>query len=81
MGKHKHSKVKVVLNISGGTEIHAIPKAWDEWIPIVRKKYGKKNKHSKIMRFLNISCEAETHTIPKPRNERIPILRDKYGKT
>ena len=30
MGQHKHLKVKVVLNISGDTEIHAIPKAWDE---------------------------------------------------
>ena len=40
MGKHKHSKVKGFLNIS--LEIHAIPEAWDDWIPIVWKKYGKK---------------------------------------
>ena len=48
MGKHKHLKVKVVLNISGDTEIHAIPKAWDEWIPIVREKYGKNTNIPKL---------------------------------
>ena len=39
----KHSKVKGFLNISRKAEIHAISKAWDERIPIVLKKYGKKN--------------------------------------
>ena len=39
MGKHKHSKVNVFLNILRETEIHAIPKAWAERIPIVWKKY------------------------------------------
>ena len=38
MVKQKHSKVKGFLNILGEAEIYAIPKAWDEWIPI---SYGK----------------------------------------
>ena len=42
MGKHKYSKVKGFLNILRETEIHAIPKASHEWIPIAREKYGKK---------------------------------------
>ena len=42
IGKHKHSKVKDFSNILRETEIHAVPKALDEWISIVRKKYGKK---------------------------------------
>ena len=42
MEKCKHSKVKGFLNISRETRIHAVPKVWDEWIPIVRKKYGDK---------------------------------------
>ena len=51
----------------------------DEWIPIVREKYGKKTFQNH--EFLNISCEAEIQTISKPQNEWIPILRKKYGKT
>ena len=35
-----HSKVKGFLHISRETEIQAIPKPWDEWIPILRNKYG-----------------------------------------
>ena len=42
MEKHKHSKVKGFLNISCEPKIHAIPKAWDESVLIVQKKYGKK---------------------------------------
>ena len=42
MGKQKHSKVKNFLNTSRKTKIHAIPKAWDKWISIVWKTYGKK---------------------------------------
>ena len=34
MAKQKHSKIKDFLNLSREAEIHAIPKAWDEWIPI-----------------------------------------------
>ena len=34
MEKHKHSKVKGFLHILHETEIHAIPKAWNELIPI-----------------------------------------------
>ena len=30
------------LNISGETEIHAISKTWEKWIPIIQEKYGKK---------------------------------------
>ena len=48
MGKHKHSKVKGFWNISRETEIHAIPKAWDELIPIKRKKYGEKTNMTKL---------------------------------
>ena len=33
-----HSKVKGFLHISRETEIQAIPKPWDEWIPIWRNK-------------------------------------------
>ena len=28
-------------NILGEAEIHAIPKIWEKWIPIVREKYEK----------------------------------------
>ena len=38
--KSKHSKVS---NILGEVEIHTIPKMWEKWIPIVRKKYEKTN--------------------------------------
>ena len=69
MGKHKHSKVKVFLNILREREISANPKACDELIPIAREKNMGKNKHSKILWLLNISREAENCTIPKPRDE------------
>ena len=42
MGKHKHFKFMVFLNISDEAEIHTIPKTWEKWIPIIREKYGKK---------------------------------------
>ena len=42
MGKHKHFKFMVLLNISDEAEIHTIPKTWEKWIPIIREKYGKK---------------------------------------
>ena len=79
MGKHKHSEVKGFLNIFHEAEIHAIPKASDEWIPIVPEKYGKKQIYQNG--FLDILCEAEIHRNPKPRNEWIPTLRNKFGKT
>ena len=41
MGKHKQFKVKGFLNFSYKAEIHTVPKTWEKWIPIVRKKYGK----------------------------------------
>ena len=41
MKKHKHSKVICFLHISREAEIHAIPKRWDEWIPILYNKHGK----------------------------------------
>ena len=42
MGKHKHSKVKVFLNILREREISANPKACDELIPIAREKIWEK---------------------------------------
>ena len=48
MEKHKHSKVKGFLHILGETEIHAILKPWDEWIPILWNKYGKAQAISKF---------------------------------
>ena len=41
MGKHKHFKIKGFLFFSLEAEIHAVPKTWEKWISIVRKKYGK----------------------------------------
>ena len=41
MGKHKHFKIKGFLFFSLEAEIHAVPKTWERWISIVRKKYGK----------------------------------------
>ena len=41
MGKHKYAKVKGFLNFLYEAEIHAVPKTWQKWISIVRKKYGK----------------------------------------
>ena len=32
------------LNILVEAEIHTIPKTWEKWISIVRKKYGKTQK-------------------------------------
>ena len=55
MEKHKHSNVKSSFHNLSRAEIHAIPKAWNEWISIVRQKYGKKQ----ILQnydFLNITC-------------------------
>ena len=36
--KCKYSKAK---HLSGEAEIHKIAKAWENWIQIVREKYGK----------------------------------------
>ena len=80
IAKQKHSKIKGFLNISREAEIHAILKAWDEWVLIVWEKYGEKQTFQNY-ELLNISCEAEIHAIPKPRDEWISILRNKYGKT
>ena len=51
MAKQKHSKIKGFLNLPREAEIHAIPKAWDEWIPIEHGRSKGKNKHSKIMGY------------------------------
>ena len=48
MAKLKHSKVKRFLNISREAEIHAIPKAWHDWNPIVWEKYGEKTNIPKL---------------------------------
>ena len=80
IAKQKRLKIKGFLNISREAEIHAILKAWDEWIPKVWEKYGEKQTFQNY-ELLNIFCEAEIHAIPKPRDEWIPILRNKYGKT
>ena len=44
MEKHKGCKVKGFLNILREAEIHAIPKSWDERIPMLREKYEKTQK-------------------------------------
>ena len=41
MRKYKHSRIKGVLNISREVEIHAIPKAWNEWITMAQEKYDR----------------------------------------
>ena len=41
MGKHKHFKFMVFLNILGKAEIHKIPKRWEKWISLVWEKHGK----------------------------------------
>ena len=41
MGKRKYFKVKGFLNFWHEAEIHAVPKLWEKWISMVRKKYGK----------------------------------------
>ena len=42
MRKYKHWKIKNVLNISREVEIHAVPKAWNEWVTMAQEKYDKK---------------------------------------
>ena len=42
MRKHKHFKVTCFWNFSLDAEIHAVLKAWENWISIIREKYGKK---------------------------------------
>ena len=62
------------LNIFGEAEINTISKTWDNWIPIIREKYGK-NKYSKVKGFSNILDETEILTIPKVWEKLIPIAR------
>ena len=38
----EHFKYMGFSNIFGETEIHATPKTWEKWIPIIREKYGKR---------------------------------------
>ena len=64
MEKHKHFKVKSFWNFLLEAEIHAVPKIWEKWIPIIRKSM-RKQKHFKFMGFLHILDEAEIHTIPR----------------
>ena len=52
------------LNSFGEAEINTISKKWDNWIPIIRKKYGQ-NKYSKVKGFSNILDEADILRIPK----------------
>ena len=40
--ENKYVKFMGSLNISGGAEIHIIPKTWETWIHIIREKYVKK---------------------------------------
>ena len=40
MGKHKHFKFIVLLDILDKSEIYVIPKTWEKLIPITREKYG-----------------------------------------
>ena len=41
MRKHKHFKVQCFWIFSLDAEIFAVPKTWEKWISIIRKKYGK----------------------------------------
>ena len=51
MGKHKHFKVKGFLSILREADFHAIPEAWDEWIPILQNKCGKAQDNSQLLLF------------------------------
>ena len=67
-------------NILGEAETHTIPKIWEKWIPIVRKKYEKQT-HFKVKCFWNFLLEAEIHAVPETWEKRISIIREKYEKT
>ena len=41
MGKQKNLRAKGFLNSSYEAEISAVPKTWEQWIPIVQEKHGK----------------------------------------
>ena len=62
MGKHKHSKVKGFLNFSREAEIHAVPKSWDERIPMLREKYEKTQTFQIPITWKH---SVESHIIPK----------------
>ena len=38
MEKREHSKVMGFLNILRAGEVQAIPKTWDDWIPMLHEK-------------------------------------------
>ena len=66
-------------NILGEAEIHSIPKMWENWIPIVREKFGKVQTFQ-IEGFLHVWYEAEIHLVPKAWEKGISIVQEKYGK-
>ena len=41
MGKYEHFEVKGFWNFLLEAEIHAFPNTWQEWISLIREKYGK----------------------------------------
>ena len=79
MEKHKHFKFMGFLNISDEAEIHAIPRTWEKWMPMIREEYGKKQT-CQSNGFSTILNEAEIHTITKIWKKWIPIAREKMGK-
>ena len=66
-------------NILGEAEIHSLPKMWENWIPIVREKFGKVQTFH-IEGFLHVWYEAEIHLVPKAWEKGISIVQEQYGK-
>ena len=71
--------MKRFLRILRESEIHAVQKAWEKWILIVRGKYGEMQTF-KNYGFLNISCETKIQTIFKKCEKWIPIYEKIMGK-
>ena len=71
--------MKRFLHILRESEIHAVQKAWEKWILIVREKYGEMQTF-KNYGFLNISPPAKIQTIFKKWEKWIPIYEKIMGK-
>ena len=80
MRKHKHFKVTCFWNFSLDAEIHAVLKAWENWISIIREKYGKKQTFQSNG-FLNY-FEWSRNPYNSQNMEKVNShSREKYGKT
>ena len=79
MGKHEHFKVKGFWNFLLEAEIHAVPNTWQEWISLIREKYGK-TQTFQIYGFLKNFGWNRNPSIHKTWEKWILIIREKYGK-